>query len=238
MAVLRRFFGAVFFFGAPVFLFGVVCAVVATYPLFGPIDPENVDRGQLIRLMQFRDFRNFSPQLVAKLSERCDVEFGRRGGKMPEFQFSATEKKMFAYYGGKRKSADTRFETNLNLLARAKYFDWMDQFDAMLPNERPALMNEIIDDMKWWETLYMNFLRAAELPIPSLTELTQDFIDMTESFKIGVAVAEVERIDRFTEEIIDRFAKEVIDEYNRQIRRILWGTDLLHNPVTPAQAGV
>jgi len=218
MAALRRLFGAVFFFGAPVFLLVVASTVIALRPLFGPIDSENVGREQLVRLMQFRDFRALPPVHIAKLSERCDVEFGRRSGKMPEFRFSASEKKMYAYFADREgQSRATRFETNLNLLARAKYFDWMNRFDSLAHEEQAALMNEIVDDMKWWGDLYVNFLRAAELPIPSPVELMEDFFDMIESFKIGADAGDAKRIDRFKLKIVAGFS-------GREFNKIFKGT--------------
>ena len=197
MDTIRRLLGVVFFFGAPVFLIAVACVAVGLRPVFGPIDLENIDRNIMVRLLQFRDFRAFPAPLVAKLSERYDAEFGRRGGKMPEFRFSAAQKRIHAHYESKSKTNGTRFQTNLNLLARAKYFDWMDRFESLARKEQPALMNEVIDDMKWWEDIYMNFLRAAEIPIPSQAELMRQFDEMIESFKTGAAAEDVKRIDRF-----------------------------------------
>ena len=210
MVAIRRFFGAVLFFGAPVFLIVFGCAVVGLRLVYGPIDPETVDRARLIRLIQFRDFRKLPAPLVAELSERCDAEFGRRSGKMPEFRFSAAEKKIYAHYSGKRKTGDTRFETNLNLMARTKYFDWMNRFESLPRREQPALMHEIIDDMKWWEDLYMNFLRAAELPIPPLAELMKEFDEMIESFKNGADPENVKRVDQFKRRMVAGFIARAV----------------------------
>ena len=213
--MIRRFFGNAFFFGAPAFLIVIACTVFSLRWLFEPIDPKNVDRGRLVRLLQFRDFRPLPPPLVANLSERYDAEFGRRSEKMPEFNFSTAEKRIYTHYGGTRKSTSTRFETNLNLLARAKYFDWMARFESLPRKEHPALMLEIIDDMKWWEELYMNFLRAAGLPIPSLAELMEEFDGMIESFKDGAADADIARIDRFKRQMVVGFAAH-------ELRKTFW----------------
>ena len=200
-----RCFGAVFFFGAPVFLIVVACLVFGLRWLFEPIDPGHVDREHLVRLLEFRDFRPLPPQVITKLSERYDAEFGRRSGTMPTFGFSTAEKRIYAHYGGTRKANATRFETNLNLLARAKYFDWMIRFESLSSREQPAMMFEIINDMKWWEELYMNFLRAAGLPIPTAAELMREFDIMVESFKDGADTADIARIDRFKRRMIAGF---------------------------------
>ena len=203
--VLRRCAGAAFFFAPPVLVILIFCVAVGLRPLFGPIDPKNVDRACLVQLMKFRNFRTLPPQVVAELAERSDTEFGRRSGKMPEFQFSTTEKKIYAHFGGGRQSNTTRFETNLNLMARVKYFNWMERFESLPRRQQPALLNEIIDDMKWWENLYMSFLQAAELPIPTPIELMQQFDDMIESFKVGADDVDIERIDRFKKRMITGF---------------------------------
>ena len=205
MVTIRRLFGAVFFFGAPVFLIAAACTAISLQSVFGPVDPEKTDRDRLVRLMQFRDFRMLSDPLVAKLSERYDAEFGRRSGRMPKFRFSTAEKRIYAHYGGARRTNDTRFETNLNLVARVKYVDWMDRFESLSRKEQPAMMNEVIDEMKWWEDLYMNFLRTAELPIPSQVELMKEFDNMIESFKIGAEDKDRKRIDRFKQRMIAGF---------------------------------
>ncbi len=238
MFFLRRCIGAVFFFGAPVFLTVVASAAVCLQSIFGPIDPPNVDRDRLVQLMKFRDFRTLSSPVIAGLAERNDVEFGRRSGKMPEFRFSSTEKKIYAYFGAKRQTNGSCFETNLRLMARAKYFDWMNRFETLSSPEQSALMNEIIDDMKWWEELYMNFLRAAELPIPSLAELMREFDEMIESFKIGAEAADIARIDRFKQRMSAGFvAREIKNTVNGIPGISVLGSVLLLSPKKTNEAG-
>jgi len=64
--------------------------------------------------------------------------------------------------------------------------------------------------MKYWESVFMDFLCAAELPIPSINELIREFDNMIESFKAGAAPEEIARIDDFKQRMNAAFvAREV-----------------------------
>ncbi len=199
--MLSRLFGRLFFFGAPFFLLAVGVVAASMNGVFGPFEPETLDRMTLIRLMQLRDFRTFSPELLRRTTNRADAEFGRQSSRPPIFEFTLLEKKIYAYFRGQKSASKSCMETNLMLMARIRYFQWMNDHESLTGDERRAVMNGALDDMEYWQNVYFDFLRAAELPIPSLAELIQEFDEMIEGFKIDATAEEIARIDSFKQSL-------------------------------------
>lgn len=201
-----RFFSCLGFFGAPTLVLITGTIALAFSQVFGPFNPDKVDRATLIRAMQLRDFRTFSPDALRRTTDRAESEFGRKSAQKPVFEFSSTEKKVYAYFqegraGNPEKGPSSHFETNLLLMARLRYFQWMNDYEAFSDEQRKALMNEIADDMKYWQSVYMDFLRAADLPIPSIQELIREFEQMIDRFKVDATPDEVARIDSFKQKM-------------------------------------
>ena len=165
--------------------------------VFGSIDPEQLDRQTLIRVIQLRDFRRFSPDLIERLTDRAEQEFGRHSPNKPVFEFPHWEKKIHIYFYNHRSNRQSVMETNLTVMARVRYFQWMQEHQTAAPDRKAALMNEVVEDMRYWKTLYFDYLRCLEQPEPTLAELHQDFVRMIESFKVEASPEEIVQIDSF-----------------------------------------
>jgi hypothetical protein len=185
------------FFSGPLAVLTIGIVMISMHSILGSINPKTIDRATLIRVMKFRDFRKLPPETVTALTLRAETEFGRRSINKPKFEFSETEKIFYVYFQNNRSEQKSFFETNLLLMARTRYFQWMNDYASASPEQQAVLMKEVVDDMKYWESVYMDFLRAAELPIPSIAELIREFENMIEQFKIGAAPEEITRIDYF-----------------------------------------
>jgi hypothetical protein len=206
--MIRKFFrlaGTGCFFAGPFAVLAVGIVMILMRGIFGSINPETMDRTNLIRVMKFRDFRTLPPETVTALTYRAEKEFGRQSGSKPVFQFSKTERKIYAYFKNSRSEQKSFFETNLLIMARIRYFQWMNDYTSAPPERQVLLMKEVIDDMNYWELVFMDFLRAAELPIPSLAELIREFENMIEQFKIGATPEEMTRIDNFKQRMNTAF---------------------------------
>ncbi|MDR1270550.1 MAG: hypothetical protein LBK82_13595 [Planctomycetaceae bacterium] len=211
--MIRKFFrliGIGCFFAGPFVVLAVGAAMILMHGIFGAINPETIDRATLIRAMKFRDFRTLPPETVIALTHRAEREFGRQSGNKPVFQFSETERKIYTYFQNSRSEQKSFFETNLLLMARARYFQWMNNYASASPEQRVVLMKEVVDDMKYWESVFMDFLRAAELPIPSIAELIREFEKMIEHFKVGATPEEIARIDDFKQRMNTAFVAHEI----------------------------
>ncbi|MDR1963402.1 MAG: hypothetical protein LBQ50_06460 [Planctomycetaceae bacterium] len=205
-----RFIGNACFFAGPFVVLAVGVLMISMYGVLGSINPETIDRSDLIRAMKLRDFRMLPPETVKALAKRAEEEFGRKSVNKPEFRFSKTEKKVYAYFQNNRSEQKSFFESNLLLLARVRYFQWMNDYAAASPEQQHVLMKEVVDDMKYWESVFMDFLRAADLPIPSLAELIREFENMIDNFKIGATPEEIARIDNFKQRMNTAFvAREI-----------------------------
>ncbi|MDR0338610.1 MAG: hypothetical protein LBI18_16180 [Planctomycetaceae bacterium] len=191
------FIGNSCFFAGPLVVLAVGMAMIFMRDIFGSINPETIDRTNLVRVMKFRDFRILPLETVTALTHRAEMEFGRQSNNKPVFQFSKTEKKVYAYFRNNRSKQKSFFETNILVMAKIRYFQWMNDYATASPEQQVLLMKEVIEDMKYWELMFMDFLRATESPIPSMAELIQEFENMIEYFKIGATPEEIVRIDYF-----------------------------------------
>ena len=171
--------------------------------VFGDIDPENLDRQTLIRVIQLRDFHRFSPDLVERLTDRAEQEFGRQSPNKPVFEFPHWEKKIHLYFYARRSNRHSRMEANLTAMARVRYFHWMREYQSATekPDRQAALMNEVVADMRYWQTIYSDYMHALEQPEPTLIELHQDFVRMIESFKVAASPEEIAQIDSFAQDL-------------------------------------
>jgi hypothetical protein len=193
------------FFAGPFVVLAIGLAMISMHGLFGSINPETMDRADLIHVMRFRDFRKLPPETVTALTYRVEAEFGRRSPNKPKFEFSETERKIYVYFQNSRSEQKSCFETNLLLMARTRYFQWMNDYVSASQEQQAVLMKEVVDDMKYWEKVYMDFLHASGLPIPSMAELIREFENMIEQFKIGATSEEIVRIDNFKQRINTAF---------------------------------
>jgi len=184
-------------------LFLAVCFVmIALNGIFGSLHPETMDRQRLVRVMQMRDFRRFSPDLVERFTRRAEQEFGRHSPDKPTFELSPLEKRVHAYFLQNRSSEPSSMENNLMLMARVLYFQWMDEYhSAATARDKKRLMDEVIADMRYWQEIYFDYLRFLEQPEPTLAELIQDFERMIDEFKKGASPEEVTKIDSFTRDM-------------------------------------
>jgi hypothetical protein len=198
--MIRTFFSLIgngCFFSGPFVVLAVGIVMISMRGIYGQINPETIDRTDLIWVMKLRDFRTLPPKTAEALTFRAETEFGRQSNNKPVFQFSNTEKKIYTYFQKNRSKQKSFFETNLLLMARIRYFQWMNDYASASPEQRIVLMNAVVDDMKYWESVFMDFLYAAGLPIPSITELIREFENMIEQFKIGATPEEINQIDHF-----------------------------------------
>jgi hypothetical protein len=205
-----RMIGRGCFFAGPFVVLAVGIVMISMHSILGSINPETIDRANLIRVMKFRDFRRLPPETVTALTLRAETEFGRKSSNKPKFEFSEAERKIYVYFQNNRSKQKSFFETNLLLMARTRYFQWMNDYASASPEQQAVLMKEVIDDMRYWELIYMDFLHASGLPIPSMAELIREFENMIEQFKIGATPEEITRIDNFKQQINTAFVASEI----------------------------
>ena len=184
------------------FPFFAVCVVmIALSGIFGNVKPETMDRQTLIRVMQLRDFRRFSSDVVERLTDRAEQEFGRHSSNKPVFEFSPSEKKVHSHFQTHRSSQRSLFEYNLSLMTKTRYFQRMREYQSVSVREKAALMNDVVADMRYWQGVYFDYLWSLELPEPTLAELHEDFQRMLEGFKEGASPEDIVLIDSFAQDM-------------------------------------
>ena len=183
---------------------------VASKDIFWNVEPETISRQALVRVIQLRDFSRFSPCFIERLTDRAEREFGRHSPNKPVFELPQWEKTIHIYFQTNQPTAPSNLEKNLNLMARIRYFQWMYDYQSGSLQQRATVMNNVVEDMRYWRDVYFEYLRFLEQPEPTLAELQEEFQKMIESFKVGASSDEVELIDTFAQEMTrSMFAAEV-----------------------------
>ncbi len=213
IVVLFRAGANLVFCGLPC-VFLLFCALMLQQnAVFGPLDfPQNLvntDRQTLYHLMMLRDFSMFSAEELRVMTARIEREFGRHGTK-PTFSYSKPIQRVFVFFLKKRPPAEaartatsaSRFESNLLLMIRMRFFDTMLQTESSPPAKKAAMMKEVAADLKYWNSVYTDFLQALDQPVPSLMELYREYELMIAQFKAGVTPEKAVRIDQFSRLII------------------------------------
>ena len=198
---LRFMINRLILFSLPIPFLAVCLVMIVLDGIFGDIDPEKMDRATLIRVIQLRDFRRLSPGLLDRLTDRAEKEFGRHSQKRPTFEFSSWEKNMHIYFQARRSSQLSYLENNLMLMAKIRYFQWMNEYQSVPLSRKAALMNDVVEDMRYWQGIYFDYLHSLELPEPSPIALYQDFQQMIEDFKVGASPEEAKQIDFFADHL-------------------------------------
>ena len=176
--------------------------MIARNDIFGDVEPETVDRLTLVRIIQLRDFRRFPADLLERFAFRVEQEFGRLSPNKPVFEYPAMEKSVHVYFQTRRSSQPSFLEINTNLMARVRYFQLMKEYHSARAARKAALMKDVLEDMRYWQGIYLDYVRSLGQPEPTELELLLDFQRMIESFKEDAAPEEVKMIDTFAKAII------------------------------------
>jgi len=195
-----------FYFLLPLPFLAVCFVMIALDGILGQVDPEKLDRQTFVRVMQLRDFRQFSPELTERFTLRAEQEFGRHSPNPPVFELPDWEKRIHIRKQTQRSDQPSFMERNMGLMARVRYFQWMYEHDAADRVRKAELMNDVVADMRHWQEVYLDYVRFLGLPEPTLAELAQDFQRMIEDFKVDASPEEVELIDSFAGELNLAFA--------------------------------
>ena len=203
------------FFVLP-FPFLAMCFVmIALDGILGNVKPETMGRQTLVRVIQLRDFRRFSLDLVERLTDRAEQEFGRHSQNKPAFALHPLEKRVHVYFQTHRSNQQSHLESNLTVMARLRYFEWMAEFHSATLVRQAALMNDVVADVRYWQELYFDYLRYLGQPEPTLAELYEDFQRMIEDFKVDASPEEIVLIDSFSQSMSQAL-------FATEIQRTIW----------------
>ena len=181
----------------PLPFFAVCGAMIALNGIFGGLEPESIDRHTLVRVMQLRDFRQFSPDFIERMTDRAEQEFGRQSPNKPKFELPFLEKEVHVYFQTHRSNRQSYLEINMILMAKVRYYQWMYEYQSAASARKAALMHDIVEDMRYWQNVYLDYVRFLEQPEPTPAELLRDFQRMIEEFKTAASPEEVQLIDSF-----------------------------------------
>jgi len=198
------------YFLLPLPFLAVCFVMIALNGILGNINPEKLDRQTFVRVIQIRDFHQFSPDLIERLTLRAEQEFGRHSPNRPVFELPSWEKRLHIHFQQHRSEQPSFMENNMTLMARVRYFQWMYEYNSATRAQKAELMNDVVADMRYWQEIYLDYIRFLGLPEPTPTELYQDFLRMINNFKENASPEEITLIDSFARDMSQvLFASEV-----------------------------
>jgi hypothetical protein len=205
------------------------------YFIFGTNAPESVDRVVLIRQIQFRDFRQLAPDMVIRFTDRVEFEFGLAAKSKPQFEFSPIVKRIILCYQNPNPASPlpaeqlSRCERNLQIIAKARYLQWMTAAKNAVGSERKAVMERIVLELKYWDVVYRDFLTAAGLPQPTIEETLMQMENLINEFKKNESDEQIAQIEKFKQRIIETFTQY---EIKKTIEKVTNTLDLFFKPHT------
>ncbi|MDR2761767.1 MAG: hypothetical protein LBB88_04115 [Planctomycetaceae bacterium] len=209
--------------------------------IFGTNNPETIDRVTLIRQIQLRDFRQLSPKMLDRITNRVELEFGIDSKEKPKFEFSPTVKRIILLFQNHDPTKLpppseqlSRCERNLQIIAKVRFFQWMEMVESTKTNEtrkskaeRDAVMEKIIAELKYWDSVYRQFLEAINLPQPTIQEALEQMENLVNEFKRNESPEQIERIENFKCELIARCTQQ---EIKKAVKEITNAFDIFFKP--------
>ncbi|MDR1291669.1 MAG: hypothetical protein LBK06_10760 [Planctomycetaceae bacterium] len=185
--------------------------------IFGTNNPESVARDVLIRQIQLRDFQQYTPEMLVRITNRVELEFGVDAGERPKFEFSPVEKWVVLACQSQAPNLPplpieqvSQCERNLRIIAKVRYNQWITAEANATTSEREKIMERIVIELKYWDVVYREFLTAAGLPQPTIQETLMQTEYLVNEFKEGESAEQIERIENFKRNIIRTFAQHEI----------------------------
>jgi hypothetical protein len=105
----------------------------------------------------------------------------------------------------------------MTLMARTRYFQWMNEYESADAKGKSALMSDVVADMRYWQEVYFDYLRYLGQPEPTLAQLYRDFQRMIEDFKIGASPEEIVRIDSFAQNMNKALFAAEVQKFQKSI---------------------
>jgi hypothetical protein len=198
-------------------VFGVCTFSVWVCIIFGTNDPELVSRAVLIRQIQFRDFQQFSPEMLVRMTNRVELEFGLDSEERIRFEFSPIEKRIILSCQNQSLKLPplpmdriSQCERNLRIIAKARYNQWIKAEANANTKEREKIMKRILLELDYWDGVYREFLTAIGLPQPTIQETLIQTDYLVNEFKEGESTEQIAQIENFKRKIIGAFAQHEI----------------------------
>lgn len=186
--------------------------MLAAKNIFGEIKPETVDRQTFVRIMQLRDLRQCPHELTLRILKRTQDEFGINAQQRPVFVYPFCEKQIYLYFLKQRSRKQHRqqknslnkhsettslLETNLDILAKEQFFLYLSEYESVTKSEKIQRMKNYIAELKYWQTVYIDYLQSLDQPVPNMAELWEEYQKTIERFKAGADPQTAVRIDSF-----------------------------------------
>jgi hypothetical protein len=212
-----KFIRTIFFLSPPVVVLLVAALMISMSGVFGTLNVKTLDPQTLILVLALRDCSQLSPAVLSELAAKVETEFGLSAEQKPVFQFSSFEKKLLAFFQDENYERTSRLKKNIHLLAKTIFLQWMNDYEKATAKEKKALLQKCVQEMNHWQEIYLEFLYAADLPIPPLDRTLAEFNEIADGFKAGEVPEEAKRMENFKRTL---FKAIVADKVN-PIRGVL-----------------
>lgn len=239
--------GNVFFFSAPVFLILIGILVYKTSFLFGPMRPQKATPFQILLWSAVRPMEKESDETIEQVLDRIEETLGRSSGKMTEIEVNSTVKNVVkhnlekhlqaleeyqltgsTFFGSNQTITIPHEETssttplpeqNIKYLCKCWYVRTMNRYNAAEEKQKPEILREIVEDLKWWQRFYENVYYSCDLRPPSLINMLKEMEMAFDYFRESSSPQEYEQMIVFREKLkvafITQEAKKQINQLNK-----------------------
>ena len=198
---ILTFGGRFIFFGAPIVLVLVGVIVWQTAFLFEPIEPEEASPFRILLWTCVVDLEKQPPETIKRLLDRIEATVGRSSGEMPDLKkMDPVTRKITTWELERRRKENAEYtltpsgqeeaekrndeilagkplaERNIFYLIKCRFIREMDRYEAApSESEKQAIMQNFIEDLKWWRQFSENLYEACEVSPLSLVEMAKEY---------------------------------------------------------------
>jgi len=190
------------FFGIPIVLVLVGVAVWQAAFLFEAIKPEDASPFRILLWTCVRDLEKQPPETIERLLDRIEETVGRSSGEMLDLNgmdlVSQVTRKITTWELERRRKENAEYtlfakeetakrndeilagkpltERNIFYLIKCQFIREMDRYEAASTEpEKQAVLQNFIEDLKWWRQFSENLYQACEVPPLSLLEMAKEY---------------------------------------------------------------
>ena len=240
--MIRRiltFGGRFIFFGAPIVLVLVGIIVWQTAFLFEAIAPEKASPFQILLWICVRDLEKEPPETIKRLLDRIEETVGRSSGAMPDLKnMDPVTRKITTWELERRRKENAEYtltasaqeeavkrnneilagkplaERNIFYLIKCRFIREMDRYEAVsTESEKQAVVQNFIEDLKWWLQFSENLYQTCEVPPQTLMETAKEYEMAFEYYRKNTDPETYRRMLPFRDKLVMAEAKSRINQF-------------------------
>jgi len=243
--------GRFIFFGVPIVLVLVGMIVWNTAFLFETIEPEKASPFRILLWICVRDLEKQPSDTVKHLLDRLEETVGRSSGEVPELEkmdlltrkittaelerrrktivgytlfAAASDQEAAAKKNNEILARKPLAERNIFYLLKYRYLYEMERYDtASSESEKQAILQNFVEDLKWWRQISEKVYQTCEITPLSLLEMAKEYEMAFEYYRKNTDPETYRRMLVFRDRLQVAFVVSETKNRVNQFLRPFWG---------------